>query len=300
MNTNTNFQLTDFEPSSHFIQRANERFGIPTGIGDIKKFLKDHSPVYNTGIMSFNGSIQTRSKDGSIFVLNQDTMKLITTYKGVSPQIGESIQQKFNSEITTLVNKYQLTTAQKYLKDISSEIEQFIQSSQAVMNNDVSELSVESLNNVYKNIAVIKTTLNMLTKQNEYYQNHLLSLLNNDTLQNQKTISIPTTETVETPTEPVKKQEINHPTDYKPRIANKTILNNDKPLIDFLDGQLKLKINNKLAKLGYAPLASKVLKDIKANITKNDLMKKIKPQMKLIDYNNFHSYLNQELSKLNN
>ena len=103
--------------------------------------------------------------------------------------------------------------------------------------------------------------------------------------------------TVEPQEHSVKTETNNNPTDYEPKISNKQVLKNEKPLKEILDGSDKQQINNKLTQFGQSKLAQNVMKAIKQGVTKSELLKLIKPQLRVIDYQQFTTMLGRLLKK---
>lgn len=285
------YDLSQFKTTAHFEERALERFGIPAT--QIKKFLKDSSPIYDTFLATASNRIQAMSKTGTMFVINPNTKEVITVFKSISPQIAEAKQKEFQTELHDMINRYQLLTAQAYIQDIAENITRFNSLSQSLLSNQISELNFATIEQIYKDITVIKSTLNLLTKQNDYYQSHSStydpfqqnSFKMNETNNNQPKESVDTAPKIKPPLVTT------NPVDYKPKISNKEILQSDKPLSEQLNSQQKQRISNWLTKLGKSQLAGQVMKSIKQNLTKTELLKSVKPQLKVVDYNNFNNLL---------
>ena len=330
-NNISTFDLTKFKHSPHFEERALERFNV-TSL-QMKAFLKENSPVYDTHLSPIENRKQTLSKNGIMFILDVDKKEIVTVYKSISPQIAQTKQSSFQNELNQMIAKYQVATAQEYFQAISENINRFNNLSQILMTSDPKHLNFNIVEQVFKDVTVIKSALKLLSKQNDFYQEFSnnydpLKYLNFSDLDDldehfdtpksftplPKMTETSVTEqltlneviiepqklrvkTVEPKELSVKTETTNNPTDYKPKISNKQVLKTEKPLKEILDGSDKQQINNKLTQFGQSKLAQNVMKAIKQGITKSELLKLIKPQLKVIDYQQFTSMLGRLLKK---
>ena len=330
-NNISTFDLTKFKHSPHFEERALERFNV-TSL-QMKAFLKENSPVYDTHLSPIENRKQTLSKNGIMFILDVDKKEIVTVYKSISPQIAQTKQASFQNELNQMIAKYQVATAQEYFQAISENINRFNNLSQILMTSDPKHLNFNIVEQVFKDVTVIKSALKLLSKQNDFYQEFSnnydpLKYLNFSDLDDldehfdtpksftplPKMTETSVTEqltlneviiepqklrvkTVEPKELSVKTKTTNNPTDYKPKISNKQVLKIEKPLKEILNGSDKQQINNKLTQFGQSKLAQNVMKAIKQGITKSELLKLIKPQLKVIDYQQFTNMLGRLLKK---
>ena len=320
-NNISTFDLTKFKHSIHFEERALERFNV-TSL-QMKAFLKENSPVYDTHLSPIENRKQTLSKNGIMFILDVDKKEIITVYKSISPQIAQTKQASFQNELNQMIAKYQVATAQEYLQAVGENINRFNSVSQILMTSDPKYLNFNMVEQVFKDVTIIKSALKLLSKQNDFYQEFSnnydpLKYLNFSDLDDldehfdtpksftplPKMTETSVTEELtlnEVIIEPqklrVKTQTNNNPTDYKPKISNKQVLKIEKPLKEILNGSDKQQINNKLTQFGQSKLAQNVMKAIKQGITKSELLKLIKPQLKVIDYQQFTNMLGRLLKK---
>lgn len=314
--TQSTYDLTQFKPTTHFEERALERFNVPAT--QLKKFLKDSSPVYDTYLATFGNRIQAMSRTGNMFVLNPDTKELITVFKSISPKIAESKQKAFQNELNNMIGRYQLLTAQAYIQAIAENITRFNNLSQNLLNEKPSQLNFAMVEQIYKDVTVIKSTLNLLTKQNDYYQGHSSTYnpfeqLNfepiDDHFDQPKSFDVPITNIAQLYPESLYKigydpetgtnKTNNNPVNYQPKITNRDVLQAEKPLMDQLTAEQKQSINNWVNKIGKSQLAGQIIKAIKQGLTKTQLLKSVKSQMKLVDYNNFNSLITKMIKENN-
>ena len=320
-NNISTFDLTKFKHSIHFEERALERFNV-TSL-QMNTFIKENSPVYDTHLSPIENRKQTLSKNGIMFILDVDKKEIITVYKSISPQIAQTKQASFQNELNQMIAKYQVATAQEYLQAVGENINRFNSVSQILMTSDPKHLNFNMVEQVFKDVTIIKSALKLLSKQNDFYQEFSnnydpLKYLNFSDLDDldehfdtpksftplPKMTETSVTEELtlnEVIIEPqklrVKTQTNNNPTDYKPNISNKQVLKTERPLKEILDGSDKQQINNKLTQFGQSKLAQNVMKAIKQGITKSELLKLIKPQLKVIDYQQFTNMLGRLLQK---
>ena len=330
-NNISTFDLTKFKHSIHFEERALERFN-GTSL-QMNTFIKENSPVYDTHLSPIENRKQTLSKNGIMFILDVDKKEIVTVYKSISPQIAQTKQASFQNELNQMIAKYQVATAQEYLQAVGENINRFNSVSQILMTSDPKHLNFNMVEQVFKDVTIIKLALKLLSKQNDFYQEFsnnydplkYLNFSDLDDLDEQfdtpksftplpKMTETSVTEqltlneviiepqklrvkTVEQKELSVKTETTNNPTDYKPKISNKQVLKTEKPLKEILDGSDKQQINNKLTQFGQSKLAQNVMKAIKQGITKSELLKLIKPQLKVIDYQQFTNMLGRLLQK---
>ena len=330
-NNISTFDLTKFKHSIHFEERALERFNV-TSL-QMNTFIKENSPVYDTHLSPIENRKQTLSKNGIMFILDVDKKEIVTVYKSISPQIAQTKQASFQNELNQMIAKYQVATAQEYLQAVGENINRFNSVSQILMTSDPKHLNFNMVEQVFKDVTIIKSALKLLSKQNDFYQEFSnnydpLKYLNFSDLDDldehfdtpksftplPKMTETSVTEqltlneviiepqklrvkTVEPKELSVKTETTNNPTDYEPKISNKQVLKNEKPLKEILDGSDKQQINNKLTQFGQSKLAQNVMKAIKQGITKSELLKLIKPQLKVIDYQQFTNMLGRLLKK---
>ena len=318
-NNTSTFDLNKFKHSPHFEERALERFNV-TSL-QMNAFIKENSPVYDTYLSPIENRKQTLSKNGIMFILNTDKKEIVTVYKSISPQIAQTKQASFQNELNQMIAKYQVATAQEYLQAVGENINRFNSVSQILMTSDPKHLNFNMVEQVFKDVTIIKSALKLLSKQNDFYQEFSnnydpLKYLNFSDLDDldehfdtpksftplPKMTETSVTEELtlnEVIIEPqklrVKTQTNNNPTDYKPKISNKQVLKIEKPLKEILNGSDKQQINNKLTQFGQSKLAQNVMKAIKQGITKSELLKLIKPQLKVIDYQQFTTMLGRLL-----
>lgn len=320
-NNISTFDLTKFKHSIHFEERALERFNV-TSL-QMNTFIKENSPVYDTHLSPIENRKQTLSKNGIMFILDVDKKEIITVYKSISPQIAQTKQASFQNELNQMIAEYQVATAQEYLQAVGENINRFNSVSQILMTSDPKHLNFNMVEQVFKDVTIIKSALKLLSKQNDFYQEfsnnyNPLKYLNFSDLDDldehfdtpksftplPKMTETSVTEQLtlnEVIIEPqklrVKTETTNNPTDYKPKISNKQVLKIEKPLKEILNGSDKQQINNKLTQFGQSKLAQNVMKAIKQGITKSELLKLIKPQLKVIDYQQFTTMLGRLLQK---
>ena len=330
-NNISTFDLTKFKHSIHFEERALERFNV-TSL-QMNTFIKENSPVYDTHLSPIENRKQTLSKNGIMFILDVDKKEIVTVYKSISPQIAQTKQASFQNELNQMIAKYQVATAQEYLQAVGENINRFNSVSQILMTSDPKHLNFNMVEQVFKDVTIIKSALKLLSKQNDFYQEFSnnydpLKYLNFSDLDDldehfdtpksftplPKMTETSVTEqltlneviiepqklrvkTVEPKELTVNTETTHNPTDYKPQISNKQVLKTEKPLKEILNGSDKQQINNKLTQFGQSKLAQNVMKAIKQGITKSELLKLIKPQLKVIDYQQFTNMLGRLLKK---
>ena len=316
------YKLEQFILSQHFKDRALERFGVDEE--NLNNFIMENNEVFDSGLSPTSGRESTVSRKGNMFILDLKTNTIVTTYKSISPTIAEKKRNEFQLKLSQIIRESQVSTARDYLKEIKENIQRFYFMSMDLINSTglMSEATDDYLKveQIYKDMTIIRSTLNLLSKQTDFYEQHQMDYESKNTIEEpqkwQPTQSISLDEfknsdyeiktfdlnelpktglfnAYETIVE--KQTETNLPEDYKPKVSNNELISDKDILKDYLEGSDRVIINNWFSKQGKSPLGSQVNKAIKSGYTQTQLESLVKPQLSIIHFNKFKNVLKDTL-----
>jgi hypothetical protein len=179
MNMTEAYKLEDFTPTDHFLQRAKERFGIKT-TEELQRFIQENNIVANSGLaQTIAANKAVLSRQGNMFVIDTKAHVIVTVYKSITPVIAEKKRLEFHNKLNSIIREAQFTVAKDYLAEIKDNfyrlyfnaMEIIHLSENFVQNGDLEE-GFDKIEQIYKDVAVIKTTLNLLSKQTTFFEQH--------------------------------------------------------------------------------------------------------------------------------
>lgn len=321
------YKLENFTPTDHFRERALERFGIQTD-EELMQFIQDNNEVHDSGLTPTSNRESTLSRQGNMFILDTINNKLVTVYKSISPVIAEHKKNEFQDKLNMIIRESQVSTAKAYLSEIKENIQRFYLNAMNLVNEHEEsliyqisnpELEFNKIEDIYKDMTIIRSTLNLLSKQTDFYEQHKTNYESKTVIEEtQKWIPSQTlslnefknsgyiepypqanytdietiVEKIETPLE---SKETNLPDDYKPKVSNNDLISDKDILKDYLEGSDRVIINNWFSKQGKSPLGSQVNKAIKSGYTQTQLESLVKTQLSIIHFNKFKNVLKDTL-----
>ena len=327
------YKLENFTPTDHFRERALERFGIQTD-EELFQFIQDNNEVHDSGLTPTSSRQSTLSRQGNMFILDTNTNKLVTVYKSISPIIAERKKDEFQTKLNTIIRESQVSTAKDYLAEIKENIQRFYLNAMNLINDQEEsliyqisnpEIEFNKIEDIYKDMTIIRSTLNLLSKQTDFYEQHKMNYESKTTIEEpqqwspKQTMSLddfkdskyevktfnlnelPKTglfNAYETILE--KQTENNLPEDYKPKVSNNDLISDKDILKDYLEGPDRVIINNWFSKQGKSPLGSQVNKAIKSGYTQTQLESLVKSQLSIIHFNKFKNILKDTLKDAKN
>lgn len=279
-----NYNLLEFAPTEHFKERAKERYGVEES--QIEQFLKENTPANDTNTSTQPGRLSVMSSAGNIFAIDINNNTIVTVFKGMSAEIAKGYQHWFDDELSRLVQTAELLTAKSYANEIKENTKRLNLNIEKLQHESVADLNTEILDEIQEDMAVVKTTFNLLSRQNNYYHRHK----NMD-----KTEVVAVKSTSQVPSQPettTNKNEIKPPSG----ITNNALLTDKIVLKDLLEAEDKVAVNNWLNRNANSQVASYTSKMIKGSCTKTELEAGLKSQMSLVAHNNFKTFLKSLLA----
>lgn len=303
------YKLENFTPTEHFRERALERFGIQTD-EELIQFIHDNNEVHDSGLTPTSNRESTLSRQGNMFILDTINNKLVTVYKSISPVIAERKKDEFQAKLNMIIRESQVSTAKDFLSEIKENIQRFYLNAMNLINEQEEsliykisnpEIEFNKIEDIYKDMTIIRSTLNLLSKQTNFYEQHKMKDEFKDSKYEIKTFNL--NDVVETKvftpdyslliSEQTK--ENNLPEDYKPKVSNNDLISDKDILKDYLEGSDRVIINNWFSKQGKSPLGSQVNKVIKSGYTQTQLESLVKTQLSIIHFNKFKNVLKDTL-----
>lgn len=324
------YKLENFTPTDHFRERALERFGIQTD-EELMQFIQDNNEVHDSGLTPTSNRESTLSRQGNMFILDTINNKLVTVYKSISPVIAENKKNEFQDKLNMIIRESQVSTAKAYLSEIKENIQRFYLNAMNLVNEQEEsliyqisnpELEFNKIEDIYKDMTIIRSTLNLLSKQTNFYEQHKMNYESKTTIEEPqqwsptqsmsldefkdskyeiKTFNLnDVRETkVFTPDYSLliseQTKENNLPEDYKPKVSNNDLISDKDILKDYFEGSDRVIINNWFSKQGKSPLGSQVNKAIKSGYTQTQLESLVKSQLSIIHFNKFKNILKDTL-----
>lgn len=324
------YKLENFTPTDHFRERAFERFGIQTD-DELIQFIQDNNEVHDSGLTPTSNRESTLSRQGNMFILDTINNKLVTVYKSISPVIAENKKNEFQDKLNMIIRESQVSTAKAYLSEIKENIQRFYLNAMNLVNEQEEsliyqisnpEIEFNKIEDIYKDMTIIRSTLNLLSKQTDFYEQHKMNYESKtsieETQQWSPTKSMSLDEfkdskyeiktfnlndvgetKVFTPDYSLliseQTKENNLPEDYKPKVSNNDLISDKDILKDYLEGPDRVIINNWFSKQGKSPLGSQVNKAIKSGYTQTQLESLVKTQLSIIHFNKFKNVLKDTL-----
>lgn len=324
------YKLENFTPTEHFRERALERFGIQTD-EELIQFIHDNNEVHDSGLTPTSNRESTLSRQGNMFILDTINNKLVTVYKSISPVIAERKKDEFQAKLNMIIRESQVSTAKDFLSEIKENIQRFYLNAMNLINEQEEsliykisnpEIEFNKIEDIYKDMTIIRSTLNLLSKQTDFYEQHKTNYESQtiieepqkwsptqsmsldefkDSKYEVKTFNLNDIQETKvfTPDYSLliseQTKETNLPEDYKPKVSNNDLISDKDILKDYLEGPDRVIINNWFSKQGKSPLGSQVNKAIKSGYTQTQLESLVKSQLSIIHFNKFKNVLKDTL-----
>lgn len=324
------YKLENFTPTDHFRERALERFGIQTD-EELMQFIQDNNEVHDSGLTPTSNRESTLSRQGNMFILDTINNKLVTVYKSISPVIAENKKNEFQDKLNMIIRESQVSTAKAYLSEIKENIQRFYLNAMNLVNEQEEsliyqisnpELEFNKIEDIYKDMTIIRSTLNLLSKQTNFYEQHKMNYESKTTIEEPQQWSPTQSMSLDefkdskyeietfnlndvretkvfTPDYSLliseQTKENNLPEDYKPKVSNNDLISDKDILKDYFEGSDRVIINNWFSKQGKSPLGSQVNKAIKSGYTQTQLESLVKSQLSIIHFNKFKNILKDTL-----
>ena len=293
------YNLLDFKITDHFRQRAYERYNVNDT--ELQQFLLDNSPIHDVNISLVNGRITALSDKGNMFILDVNRKLLLTVYPSVNPAIANSNKELFDAQLASLIQISTLKTAQDMMQAIIDNTTKLAQNIHKLQTESIQNLSIDILQDIQQDMSMLKTTMRIISQETGHYTKHQAML---DDKKNEPTHEpTPKEMNIKVENSGIKQKEIiiDEPiqqTHYdKEQAINSALIRDKQILKDILTSKDKVKLHNWLTMHTSQQVATHAAKLLKESCTQTTLELGLRPQLNLVKYNQFKTYLQSLINK---
>ena len=169
----------DYVWTDHFIQRANERFGVKED--QLPKWISkqiNSLTLYDSSEGQNQDKRKYISDSGIIFVCDTIERKFITCYEandlvaeGKNITIHDNNVDLFKQEVEKLSRKYYLKDTKEMLLSVKEHLTEFNQIAEKLMKGRVSQQNYELISKLIDEFHVVKAAVKVIeTKRNDFKQ----------------------------------------------------------------------------------------------------------------------------------
>ena len=169
----------DYVWTDHFVERANERFGIKEEQLPkwISKQINSLTP-YDSSEEQISEKRKYITDSGIIFVCDTIKHKFITCYEandlvaeGKKITIHDNNVDLFKQEVEKLSRKYYLKDTKEMLLSVKEHLTEFNQAAEKLMKGRVSQQNYELISKLIDEFHVVKAAVKVIeTKRNDFKQ----------------------------------------------------------------------------------------------------------------------------------
>ena len=170
----TKYNLLEYKPTAHFLERINERFGVQPH--ELNQFLKEHQNSNFTEIPNEEKRVNACSNRGIMFVLDTESKTLVTAFDVVNPSIADSHKEAFDERLTELVKETNAKLAKDMLTAMDERINRFNANVAFVRTHEPNDIDGEIIDNIFDDVQTIRTTLRVYNTHKKYFEQHLSHL----------------------------------------------------------------------------------------------------------------------------
>lgn len=111
--------FTSYTPTTHCIQRANERFGVFSNSTDVTRFFLKHAPRLKYKRSTEDSSISVYADEEITFVLDTLNFKIVTCYATeiIIDKVREDYQAEIEKEINSIVRSHQVKKIKEFCEN---------------------------------------------------------------------------------------------------------------------------------------------------------------------------------------
>ena len=272
-----NYVLLNYIPTTHALQRIEERFGIPPT--EVANFLRENqeSGLTETPFEEDMGGTQVRvrSKNGIMFVLDTESKMIITAYQSVSPDIVDSHKVEFDERLVSLVRDTNIRLAKDMILSMREQIDRFQQNVEFVTTHDSSEIDIDIIDTILDDVKQIRTTMRIYDIHRKQFEQHLANV------------------THEQSPQPVYKVALEECVQAMSAVTRGGvgISSHGHFVIENLKPQSKQELNKWATKHLGTTMTKTVFNIIRDGATKEKLLAKMKPQLTVITFRKFENFI---------
>lgn len=273
----SNYVLLNYIPTTHALQRIEERFGIPPT--EVANFLRENqeSGLTETPLEENTGGkrVGVRSKNGIMFVLDVENKTIVTVYQSVSPDIVNERKVEFDERLVTLVRETNVRLAKDMVASMKEHIDRFNQNVEFISAHEPNEIDMDKIDEIVDDIQLIRTTMRIYNIHRKQFEQHLANVTQQKA---PEPTSVPPVDTYLQSIPAVTAGGIGTST------HGSIVMENLKP-------KSKQELNNWGTKVLGTTMSKTLFNIIRDGATKETLLAKMKPQLTVITFRKFEHFI---------
>ena len=263
----TKYNLLEYKPTAHFLERVNERFGVQPH--ELNQFLKEHQSSNFTEIPNEEKRVNACSNRGIMFVLDTESKTLVTAFDVVNPSIADSHKEVFDERLTALVKETNARLAKDMMTAMDERIDRF--------NANIAFIRAHEPND--DDVQTIRTTLRVYNTHKKYFEQHLSHLTHASSAQETQS-DAQTTHAVQAVTRG----------GIDERAIGTMVMEDLKP-------QSKQELNKWATKVLGTTMTKTLFKIIRTGVNRDQLLSKMKAQLTIITFRKFEIFIDELIAK---
>lgn len=277
---NSNYTLLNYIPTTHALQRIEERFGVSPS--EVANFLRENqeSGLTETPIEDGTGGkrVGVRSKSGVMFVLDVENKIIVTVYQSVSPDILNDHKVDFDSRLTTLVRETNIRLAKDMIASMKEQIDRFHKNIEFVNTHEPSDIDMDTIDTIYDDVQLMRTTMRIYNVHRKQFEQHLAHVEQDKS--EKETVKFNLEECV---------QAISAVSAVTQ--GGVGISSHGSFVIENLKPQSKQELNKWATKNLGTTMTKTLFNIIRDGATKDKLLSKMKPQLTVITFRKFENFI---------
>lgn len=273
----SNYVLLNYIPTTHALQRIEERFGIPPT--EVANFLRENqeSGLTETPLEENTGGkrVGVRSKNGIMFVLDVENKTIVTVYQSVSPDIVNERKVEFDERLVTLVRETNVRLAKDMVASMKEHIDRFNQNVEFISAHEPNEIDMDKIDEIVDDIQLIRTTMRIYNIHRKQFEQRLANVTQQKA---PEPTSVPPVDTYLQSIPAVTAGGIGMST------HGSIVMENLKP-------KSKQELNNWATKVLGTTMSKTLFNIIRDGATKETLLAKMKPQLTVITFRKFEHFI---------
>ena len=273
----TKYNLLEYKPTAHFLERINERFGVQPH--ELNQFLKEHQNSNFTEIPNEEKRVNACSNRGIMFVLDTESKTLVTAFDVVNPSIADSHKEAFDERLTELVKETNAKLAKDMLTAMDERINRFNANVAFIRAHEPNDIDSEMIDTIFDDVQTIRTTLRVYNTHKKYFEQHLSHLKHTSSTQETQS-DAQTTHTVQAVT--------------RGGVGERAI---GTMVVEDLKPHSKHELNKWATKVLGTTMTKTLFNIIRTGVNRDQLLSKMKAQLTIITFRKFEVFIDELIAK---
>lgn len=233
-----------------------------------------------------------------MFIVDINRKILLTVYPSVNPAIANRNKELFDAQLASLIQISTLKTAQDMMQAIIDNTTQLAQNIHKLQTESIQNLSMDILQDIQQDMSMLKTTMRIISQETGHYAKHQAMLDDKQNEATPKEIDSNAENQGITQKAIISNEPKQPQTHYEKEQAINSALIKDKQILkDILTSKDKVKLHNWLTMHTSQQVATHAAKLLKESCTQTTLELGLRPQLNLVKYNQFKTYLQSLINK---